>query len=109
MVAKKKKRGITLRSIFTGSAVANELFIKRLPVLLFGAGLMMFYIGIGFRVQERHTELDRLNTQIKELRTVAVATTALRMELTRRETIERLLREKSISLIPLPAQPIILK
>lgn len=93
----------------TGGVVANELFIKRLPVVVFGAALMMFYIAIGFSVQAKHSEMDKLSSEIKELKTVAVATSARRMEMTRRETIERLLKEKNIPLIPLPSQPIVIK
>lgn len=100
---------VRAKDILTGRAVSNEQFVRRMPILLFAGLLMMVYIAIGFRIQARHNEMDRLNMQIKELRTVAVATSALRTELTRREKIEAMLKERNIPLVKPSTQPIVIK
>lgn len=100
---------VRAKDILTGRAVSNEKFVRRMPILLFGGLLMMVYIAIGFRIQQRHSEMDKLNTQIKELRTVAVATSALKTELTRREKIEAMLKQNNIELVKPSTQPIIIK
>lgn len=53
--------------------------------------------------------MNELALQIKELRTVAVATSALRTEMTRREKIEEMLLKNNLSLVKPTTQPIILK
>lgn len=89
--------------------MANEKFLHRLPILIFVALLTMVYIGLGFRVQQRHMDLDKLNAQIKELRTISVATTSLRTATTRRENIDTLLVKYNIPLIDNPNAPFVLK
>lgn len=100
---------IRAKDLLTGRAVSNESFVKRMPVLLFAGLLMMIYIGIGFKIQERHRRMDQLSMQIKELRTISVATSALRTELTRREKIDQLLKQNNIELVKPSTQPIIIK
>ncbi len=104
----KSKRSILslLNSFMSGKAVADEKFIKRLPVLLFAAIMMMVYIAIGFSSQEKHGLVEKLSMQIQELRTISVATSARRTEMTRRENIVKKLEEHNIQLEMSTQKPI---
>ncbi len=59
---------------------------------------MIVYIYVGFSVQRRHNHLENLNNELMELRTVAVTTSALRQQLTRRQNIEELLKKYNIKI-----------
>lgn len=108
---KKQKKSILtiLNSFISGKAVADEKFIKRLPVLLWGAMMMMIYIAIGFSAQEKHSQVEKLSMQIQELRTISVATSALRTEITRRANIIHRLQKHNINLEIPKQKPIIIK
>ena len=98
-----------LNSFLSGQAVADEKFIKRLPVLLFAAMIMMIYIAIGFSSQEKHGKVEKLSMQIQELRTISVATSARRTEITRRDNIIKKLSEHNIELEMPKQKPITIK
>ncbi len=61
--------------------------------------LMLLYIANGFHIQHKHNELDRISEELKQLKTRAVTSSAVRMTLTRQSEIERLLREYRIPLV----------
>ena len=99
----------TINSFISGKAVANDNFIKRLPVLLWGAMMMMIYIAIGFSSQAKHSQVEKLSMQIQELRTISVATSALRTEITRRANIVEQLQTYNINLEIPKQKPILIK
>ena len=104
---KEKSKG--LGSYISGNILANEGFIRRLPVLAFIGLLMLLYMANGFSVQKKHNKVDELTEQIKELRTISITTAEKRMSLTRQTEVEKLLRQKNIPLIHSQTSPKIIK
>lgn len=94
----RRKRGIRIGQFFTGGVLSQEEFTHRLPVIVYIVLLMLLYIANGFRIQHKHSELDRIADEIKQLKTEAVTASAVRMTLTRQSEIEQLLREQNIPL-----------
>ncbi|MCC8062213.1 MAG: ABC transporter permease [Rikenellaceae bacterium] len=97
--ARRKKRGIRIGQFFTGSVLSHDEFTRRLPVLVYIVFLMLLYIANGFHIQHKHGELDRISDELKQLKTEAVTSSAVRMTLTRQSEIERLLEERGIPLV----------
>ena len=95
---RRKRGGIRIGQFFTGSVLSQDEFTRRLPVLVYIVFLMLLYIANGFHIQHKHSELDRMADELKQLKTEAVTTSAVRMTLTRQSEIERLLRERNIPL-----------
>lgn len=93
---KKKRRGI--KGMLSGSVLQDEKFIRRLPVVAFAGVLMLVYMAIGFAVQRRHNYLEKLSSEITQLRTISVTTSAVRQQLTRQQNIEQLLKERGVEL-----------
>ncbi len=83
--------------------------ITYMPAILVLAVLVVISISIGFRTQQLHSKIGLLGEQIKELRTISVATTTVRMRLTRRDIIEEQLARYGIDLHSMDTQPIILE
>lgn len=97
--SKDRKRRIRIGQFFTGGVLSNDEFTRRLPVIVYIVFLMLLYIANGFHIQHKHNELDRIADELKQLKTRAVTSSAVRMTLTRQSEIERLLREHRIPLI----------
>lgn len=84
--------------MLSGGVLQDEKFIRRLPVVAFAGVLMLVYMAIGFAVQRRHNYLEKLSSEITQLRTISVTTSAVRQQLTRQQNIEQLLKEHGIEL-----------
>lgn len=95
----KKSSKKTFTAWFTGNVVANESFIRRIPVLVYICILMLLYMANGFRIQRRYNEVDQLTSSIKELRTVSFTTAAVRMQNSRQSEVEKRLQEQGLQLI----------
>lgn len=95
----REKKGIRIGQFFTGSVLSHDEFTRRLPVLVYIVFLMLLYIANGFHIQHKHGELDRISDELKQLKTEAVTSSAVRMTLTRQSEIERLLEERGIPLV----------
>lgn len=98
-VKKRKRRRIRIGQFFTGGILSQGQFTKRLPVIIYIVFLMLLYITNGFHLQRKHSQVDRMNEEIKQLKTVAVTTSVVRMTATRQHEIERLLKEMNIPLV----------
>lgn len=95
---RRRKGGIRIGQFFTGGVLSQDEFTRRLPVLVYVVFLMLLYIANGFHIQHKHSELDRITDELKQLKTQAVTSSAVRMTLTRQSEIERWLRERNIPL-----------
>jgi len=95
----RKRSGLRIGQFFTGGILTQEEFTRRLPVIVYVVFLMLLYIANGFHIQHKHNELDRISEELKQLKTRAVTSSAVRMTLTRQSEIERLLREYRIPLV----------
>lgn len=93
-----RRKGIRIGQFFTGGVLSQDEFTRRLPVIVYIVFLMLLYIANGFHIQHKHSELDRIADELKQLKTEAVTSSAVRMTLTRQSEIERLLRERNIPL-----------
>ncbi|MFI3295139.1 MAG: FtsL-like putative cell division protein [Rikenellaceae bacterium] len=107
-MAEEKERSL-LGNLIRGDLGESQWLISRLPVVVALAVLAVIYISIGFRTQTLHSRVGELQEQIKELRTISVASTATRMKFTRRDIIEDLLQQKGIPLSAMECQPVVIK
>ncbi len=94
----RRRKRIRIGQFFSGGVLSQDEFTHRLPVIVYVVFLMLLYIANGFHIQHKHSELDRISDELKQLKTEAVTSSAVRMTLTRQSEIERLLRERNIPL-----------
>lgn len=107
-MARKQRNGrsrVSFFSLISGSLLSSSMFIRRLPIVGFLCLLMIFYIGLGFMVQKRQNELDKLSNEIIRLRTISVTASALRQQMARQSNIEILLSESGIEMSVNPVPP----
>lgn len=95
MAAKKKA---TAGQYISGKILANEDFIRRLPVLAYVGLLAMLYMANNFSVQNKYDRMNRLTAEIKTLRTISVTTSEQRMVRSRQSEVEKMLVQYGIPL-----------
>lgn len=75
----------TLISVLNGSFLARENVLRNMPFILYVAGLMLCYIAYGYHTERTVRELDRTDTELKELRSEYITVRA-RMEQAERQS-----------------------
>ena len=73
---RKKKSGIvySLNLIFSGTFLGNEAILKHVPFVLFLTSLGILYIANGYWADEKLIQVNKLTSELKELRTEYIAT-----------------------------------
>ena len=92
---KTKKR---IASIISGSILSDNELRKFYPYLIGFALLLLLYIANIFGLQRLYRTQQRLDAEIKELRTRSVELSATRMQHTQRSSIVRQAREQGLNL-----------
>ena len=57
-----------LIGVLNGSFLTKEKVVRNMPFLLYVAGLMLCYIAYGYWTERTVRELDRTNSELKEMR-----------------------------------------
>jgi hypothetical protein len=67
---KKNKSGLvkSLTALFSGTFLSNDKTIKNLPFILFLGALALFYIANGYWADDKIRQMNKISSQIKELR-----------------------------------------
>lgn len=94
-----KSKGATIGQYISGKILANEEFIRRLPVLAYVGLLMMLYMANNFSVQAKYDRMNKLSAEIKTLRTISVTASEQRMVRSRQSEVEKMLLEFNIPLV----------
>lgn len=82
--------------ILGGSFLAHVSTIKHLGFLLFISGLAVFYIGNSYYAEKKIRKIEKLQKEIKELRSEYVTLKSARMQNSRQSAIARNLSSKGI-------------
>lgn len=92
----RKLSASSVSHILGGSFLARVSSIKHLGFLLFLAGLAIFYIGNSYYAEKRIRKIEKLQKDIKELRSEYVSLKSARMQNSRQSAIAKNLRSKGI-------------
>ncbi len=87
-----------VRGLLSGSFLRMPQVQRQLKYALIVAVFMLAYIALGYHTRQLNRRYDRLNDEVKELRTKSLSLNELRMTATRQSEIIRALREHGIEL-----------
>lgn len=74
---KPRKKGVLakgLSAVFSGTFLTNEKTLKHLPFVMFLALLAILYIANGYYADDKIREVNKINNQLKELRSEYIST-----------------------------------
>ncbi len=90
--------GSSLISVVNGSVFTRESVIRSMPFLLFLASLALVYISNGFLTEGSVREINRLNNEIKELRSEYITTKSDLMHHSKQSELVELIKKKDLGL-----------
>ena len=93
----------------SGNILRHPQVRHKLPYALFIAFLMFLYIANGYNTQRLHRKHNKLNEEVKELRTKSLSLTEQRMTATRQSEILKELERRGIGLVESVTPPIIIE
>lgn len=99
-----KKRNIfqqgfsSLMSVVNGNIFTKEAVVRGMPFLLFLALLALVYISNGFLTEGNVREINKLNNEIKELRSEYITTKSDLMHHSKQSELVDLIKKKKLSL-----------
>jgi hypothetical protein len=89
---RKKKQNILARSfvsLFSGSFLTREETLRQLPFLFFLAFLGLLYIGNGYYAERTVRKINKVGTEIKELKSEFITTSSELMFLSKQSEVAR--------------------
>lgn len=84
--------------VLSGNILTRAEVRRYYPYIFFMALLMLLYIANGYHIQTLHRRYDRLNDQVKELRSRSLTLSSIRMSATRQSEIVREVERRGIPL-----------
>lgn len=78
-VTSTRRKGVLakgLSSVFSGTFLTSEKTVKHLPYILFLALLAILYIANGYYADDKIRQVNKINNQLKELRSEYISTTS---------------------------------
>ncbi len=84
--------------VLSGNILTRAEARRYYPYIFFMALLMLLYIANGYHIQTLHRRYNRLNNQVKELRSKSLTLSSMRMTATRQSEIVREVERRGIPL-----------
>jgi hypothetical protein len=102
--AKKKKDGF-LKNLISGSLLSERLVLNNLGLLTLLTFLGAIYIANRFHAEKTIRLSNELQSEVKELRSEALATSAELMYLSKQSEVLKMINERGLGLKELKAPP----
>jgi hypothetical protein len=97
----------TVSSLMSGRFLISETTLKYLPFVMFLAFLSLLYIANGYYAQAKDRELDKLNSELGELRTQYVIAKSKLMYLSKESEVAKAASDMGIKEALVPPDKIV--
>lgn len=105
-----RARGIgSVRNVIDGSLLINERTIKQLPFILYIVLLGIFYIGNRYKAEKIVRETNKVQSELKELRSEQIAVASELMQISKQSIVLKLIEEYELNLVESTEPPKIIK
>jgi hypothetical protein len=102
---KRVSTGALLKDLISGSMVTEKIILKNLGYLLLLTLLGAIYIANRFHAEKLTRETNRLQKEVKDLRSESLSTSAALMYASKQSEVFRLIKEKELNLEELREPP----
>jgi hypothetical protein len=108
---KQPKKGAFMKELLSGSMVSEKIILKHLGYISLLTILAAIYIGNRFHAEKITRETNKIQREVRDLRSEALSTSTDLMYASRQSVVIRQVREKGINLEELktPAYKLIVK
>jgi len=108
---KQPKKGAFMKELLSGSMVSEKIILKNLGYISLLTILAAIYIGNRFHAEKITRETNKIQREVRDLRSEALSTSNDLMYASRQSVVIRQVREKGINLEELktPAYKLIVK
>lgn len=98
--APKKNRKVSrsVATVLSGEFLSGETVVNNLGYLLFLVFLALVYIGNGYRAQALVREIDKVEKEVKELRSEYITTSSELMYTTKQSELVKIINAKGLGL-----------
>jgi hypothetical protein len=93
-----KKHASLLADLLNGNILTRESFLDHLPFILFLAGIGLVYISNGFLAEQNIRKYNRLNNELKELRSEYITIKSELMYKSKQSELAKIINEKGLGL-----------
>lgn len=108
---KKNKSGLvkSLTALFSGTFLSNDKTIKHLPFLLFLGALALFYIANGYWADDKIRQMNKISSQLKELRSEFITTKSDLMFISKQSEVAKSVEKIGLKEPVTPPKKIVVK
>ena len=97
-VEREELTGFSFKSIIDGSLLTFQSFIHQIPFILFGVLLSLGYIANRYHAEKVIRQIDKLKSEVKDLRAEEITTASELMNLNRPSNVQALVEKKELGL-----------
>ena len=97
-VERQELTGFSFKSIIDGSLLTVKAFVRQIPFILFGVLLTLIYIANRYHAEKMIRDLERLKTEVKDLRAEEITTDSELMNLNRPSNVQALIEKRELGL-----------
>lgn len=94
-----KKHTSLVADLLNGNILTRDSFLDHLPYLLFLAFLSLVYISNGFLAEQNIRNLNKINTEIKELRSEYITIKSELMYKSKQSELAKIISEREMGLL----------
>jgi len=94
-----KKHTSLIADLLNGNILTRDSFLDHLPYLLFLAFLSLVYISNGFLAEQNIRNLNKVNTEIKELRSEYITIKSELMYKSKQSELAKIITEREMGLL----------
>ena len=105
----KKKHKRSLKSIFDGDMLLSPFLHRQLGLLLLIAALIIIYVSNRYAFQHEQVEIQRLRSELNDMKYEALARSSELMEKSRESNIQKFILEQGSALQTSTLPPVIIK
>ncbi len=102
---KQPTKGSFMKELLSGSMVSEKIILKNLGYVSLVTLLAAIYIGNRFHAEKITRETTKLLSEVKDLRSEALSTSADLMDISKQSEVFKLVKEKGLNLEELKTPP----
>ncbi|MFH2096292.1 MAG: FtsL-like putative cell division protein [Bacteroidota bacterium] len=97
-----------VKDVMDGSVLTNDKTVKQLPFFLFLMLIALLYIGNRYNAEKIVRETNKIQDELKELRSEQIAITSELMQISKQSEVIKLIEASGLGLIESTEPPVII-